>query len=110
MTDACGGTLDTLFKFEHDDWVDPEIEWMQIGCNQNGVVKQTISNTLSFKHKITKKKSLAVSGTIVGVGSIGVATGAFAMTVSTRTSLAKSWENSRSGKTTEISFLSNKSS
>jgi len=99
LTDACGGTLDTLFKFEHDEWIEPEIEWKQIGCNQNGVVKQTVSNTLSFKHTLTKKKSLSVSGTIVGVGSIGVATGALAMSVTCKTSLANAWENSRSGTT-----------
>jgi len=99
VTDACGGTLDTLFKFEHDDWVDPEIKWVQVGCNQNGVVKQTISNTISFKEKITKTKSTSISGTIVGVGSIGVATGALAMTVSARWSLARTWESSRSGTT-----------
>jgi len=99
VTDACGGTLDTLFKFEHEEWVDPEIKWVQVGCNQNGVVKQTISNTIKFAKTITKEKSISVSGTIVGVGSIGVATGALAMTVSGRWSLAQSWESSRSGST-----------
>jgi len=99
VTDACGGTLDTLFKFEKEEWIAPEIEWKQVGCNQNGVVRQTISNTISFAQKITKKKSISISGTIVGIGSIGVATGALAMTVSARWSLAKSWESSQSGTT-----------
>jgi len=99
QTDACGGTLDTLFKFEHEEWVAPAVEWKQVGCNQNGVVKQTISNTIKFSKKITKTKSVSISGTIVGVGSIGVATGALAMTVSARWSLAKSWESSQSGTT-----------
>ena len=92
-THKCQGAPVQLFRWLKGNWVTPSAAWTMIGCNENGKVTHAISNTISYKTKITTSISLSVSSTI----EAGVIFGGASTTIKVTASLAKEWENSKSG-------------
>ena len=98
-TFTCEGAPDQRFRWVNEKWVTPTATWSLVGCNQNGKVTHTISNTVSYKTSVTASISVEVSSTI----EAGVIFKKASVTVSVTASLAKTWEESRSG-TRDITF------
>eukprot|EP00794_Sanderia_malayensis_P013536 gene13536-biopygen10803 len=63
FTFSCEGVADQRLKFVTDRWTAPVASWVMVGCNQNGKVSQTISNTVEYS-TITTSVSVSVSASI----------------------------------------------
>eukprot|EP00794_Sanderia_malayensis_P019586 gene19586-biopygen14542 len=99
FTFSCEGVADQRLKFVTDRWTAPVASWVMVGCNQNGKVSQTISNTVEYSSTITTSVSVSVSASIEADLLFAKASAS----VEVATSLSSAWTSSQSG-TTSIAF------
>ena len=92
QANRCDARPDQRFRFVNEKWVMPTITWSQVGCNENGKVTHTITNTVSYKKTITSNISSKVSSTILA----GTKFASAPVSVNVADSLAKTWEESQS--------------
>ena len=95
ITYHCEGLADQRLMFVTDKWTSPTAEWVLIGCNGNGKVSHSISNTVTYSSTITATVSTEVSATM----EKGVIFAKAAVTAKVSTSLSTAWTHSRSGTT-----------
>ena len=98
-TYTCQGAPDQRFRWVTENWVTPTATWNMVGCNQNGKVTQTISNTITYTSAISTSMALEISNTI----EAGVIFGKAEVSTTVSTSLSNEWEESQSA-TKEITF------
>ena len=98
-SDDCEGAADQRFKWVTEKWVTPSAKWNMVGCNQNGEVTQTISNSVSYTTSISTSVSVEVSAAIEAETVFGSAS----VTTTVSTSLSNTWEESQSS-SRDISF------
>ena len=102
-TYKCEGAPDQRFRWVNGKWVTPSATWSVVGCNQNGEITHAISNTISYKTKITASISISISSTIQSGVTFGGGSTSASVSTTVSASLAKEWENSQSG-TRDITF------
>ena len=98
-TYTCQGASDQRFRWVTESWVTPTANWNLVGCNQNGKVTQTISNTVTYTSAISTSMAFEISSTI----EAGVIFAKTELSTSVSTSLSHEWEESQSV-TKEITF------
>ena len=90
----CEGLSDQRFKWEAGKWTPPKAKWFMVGCNKNGKVSHSITNSVAFGSTVTKTVTIEVASSIESAlkfGSVSVST-----TVSS--SLSTAWTKSHSEK------------
>ncbi|XP_028412193.1 uncharacterized protein LOC114535015 [Dendronephthya gigantea] len=98
-TYRCTLEQDQRFRWVTGNWVIPTASWSLVGCNENGQVTQTISNTISYSSTISEETSVEVSATI----EAGFKFGGASVTTTVSHSMAREWTESQE-QTQEISF------
>ena len=96
---SCTLEGDQRFKFVTGTWVTPTASWSSVGCNENGEVTQTISNTVGYSTSVSESAAIEIGAEIeagYGFGSVTVST-----TLSY--SLAQEWTESQE-ESKEITF------
>jgi hypothetical protein len=90
-THTCNLEQDQRFKFVTGTWVSPTASWSLVGCNENGVVTQTISNTIGYSKTISESTAIEIGAEI----EAGYAFGSVTVSTTVSQSLSVEWTESQ---------------
>ncbi|XP_065065016.1 galactose/N-acetylgalactosamine-binding lectin CEL-III-like [Rhopilema esculentum] len=88
----CEGLSDQRFKWEAGKWTPPIAKWFMVGCNKNGKVSHSITNSVAYGSTVTKTVTIEVASSIES----GLKFGSASVSISVSSSLSTAWTKSHS--------------